>query len=1098
MDGRGDFSIPPVIPNCPDILPGPFSPAGTVGGWCALVEDDLLSTGGNYGNDTTVSTRETQQVLGNASLLNVSRGPSDLLERVFLKFNLTKLPRNATLFTPTGLHPSGTSTALGSTVFIRLYVNSVTGDNGRQVFRLSEANASWDDWRTTWENQPRAGMQVGTIGPICPTQHLPSTTPQPVTGTNCFRQLELDVSSTLQTWLDHPEGFFGWIVSDAAEGQEASLTTTTTLYSTNDVDRNHHPKLLVSIDKNEPAFSDLRFDGRIQGFTNGPSPVNMTFTAYDPRGQLRDVRFIVRNETGQLFLNESVFFNRTGSVFFRSGGFDLPPGRYFVNVTAVDTDRNWNVTTWASDWNLTVELNKPVLRLLNLSSDLAPLGARLNVSINLTDDSGVRSGRLLLVLQNGTVVGNLTMLAAAPDEFGNATYFLERAYDVPGYYTATIFATDLAGNVNATAAFNFSVLDSVAPVILASGVESPEDALGPFQEAGGNATFTASVADDSLQFVNLSLVGPGANVSVHEMARLGPAFAKTLRLSEVGNYTFNVEAVDAFGLATFSANKTFRIVDATIPAISGLEPIAGAFAKATPRIAATFTDPNIDADTVVMRVGANLDEPSRVPASVVATGAGVVSVVFNEGRYFNGDRLIVEVSASDTLGRAASATWSFTVDDQAPRTLLEFDRRTRMPDGRFVLKPAANLTIDALDDESGVAFTHVTILGPAGSAAASFAYSGPFSFESHAPALSEGAYVVRYGSTDRTGNVEPPRAQELVIDGSAPTILHFPRGSRVRADIADGASGVSDARVFYRLVGGSYLQEALALEPKSDSNYSVDLPSYPMGVEVQYYIQALDFAGNRRLYGGPEDPASYVEPNHAPVITLVAPQAESVLSGSARIAWTVEDADSQRISVDVSLRPVVVVGGFFIARGLDGSGEMIYDTAGQPDGVYELRAQASDTLASAVAGINVRLNNTGLKLSRHNLSAAAPRLDETVKVSTTLYFPSRSVEAVVYRNGVLVQRVALRDDHTGGDATAEDGVFTGLFRPASDGDYRVDIVATFADGSEETAAEAVAFSVKTPLVEQVSRNLGLIIGAVVGLGIASFLVFALLRYSGRI
>ncbi|MBI4394317.1 MAG: DNRLRE domain-containing protein [Euryarchaeota archaeon] len=1085
----------PAVPYCPEV-----SITGSFPGWCVLVEDENLPSGNNYGNDTEVNSKSPDRVHGNLTLLNLSRGPSDLNTGVFVTFNLSKLPTNATLVTA-AQQPTGSNIAINPqafSAFLRLYVSTYLGDTSNQVMDVYEANATWDDWKATWNNQPRAGALLQSRGTNCSTGAPPNTSPTTPALASCPTTQEFDVTTTIQTWRDHPQSYNGWVLVDNARGSIPTIENTITFFSNNDTDRQHHPKLFVSIDKNIPAFSDLRFNGRIQTYANRNQSFNLTFTAFDPKGDLRDVRIIVRNDTGQLFLNESVFYNHTGPTFFRNGPFNFSDGRYHVNVTAVDSDRNWNVTAFRSDWNFTIESVKPNVTQVEVSKRSAAQDEAINFTINLTDNGGIAYGDLLLTRFPGNDTQTVRLLKNSTDEFGNGTYYANLTDWAAGFYSGRFRGVDIAGNVNESEVFNFTITDNIDPMIGSVMTDAPTRDGTLFQEAGANLTFEVNVTDASLTGVTLVINRTGGNVTRIAMGPARGNWTAAVSLVATGRYSFSVNATDAFGHASESAPTLLDIIPREPPRFSALTPKDATYATAHPRMTATVTDANLDPDDIRMFVSENLQEERQVPAVIVVQPGGLATIVFEQASYFHQDLITVRVAASDRLGTSAEAVWNFTVDAQAPRTEAAIAEFYRVSGDVLAISPKEAIALNAEDSGSGVAFTTVAISRGDGTPFASLTYDGPFSFDEEFGGVEPDRFELRYLSSDLAGNVEDTSTLRLLVDGSRPLILHAPKNGSIRAKVTDAGVGIREAAVFYRTEEGSYVKENLFPIAGSSDEYGADLQPYPRGTTVFYYIVATDFIGNKMSSASAATPHSFTEPNHAPKVAIVVPLADSVLLGTERISWETTDPDSQPIVVDVSIRPTTVVGFTLLAERQEGTGDKNFDTRLFPDGTYELRVQASDTLVSSIASINIRINNTGLVTSRINVSTQAPAIGGNVKITATIFTPTRSVKAIVYRDSVLSAAIEMRDDRTGGDAVPEDGVFTATYRVPTKGNYRVDIETTLQDGSTEIIESAQTFTVETSLQQDIGSNATLIMAAAVAVGLIVAGAFVFLRFTGRV
>ncbi|MCR4294363.1 MAG: Ig-like domain-containing protein, partial [Elusimicrobia bacterium] len=221
------------------------------------------------------------------------------------------------------------------------------------------------------------------------------------------------------------------------------------------------------------------------------------------------------------------------------------------------------------------------------------------------------------------------------------------------------------------------------------------------------------------------------------------------------SYYFKLWTRDTLGNYSDASNTAF----AATPGVQDVTPPVTAFAPSTAALALGGTDfypgsayfgfVSTDAESGVARVEYRLDGSTEA----FAVYAGTFSLA-------EGARSL-EFAGVDVAGnREAESDAAFFVDASAPLTVLEVEGVSGTDaEGRLAVSTSTLLLLTASDLPSpgtaaGTAETVFSLNGPLDAGAT--VYAGPF-------ALETGLYTLRFASTDRVGNREADKVQELAV-----------------------------------------------------------------------------------------------------------------------------------------------------------------------------------------------------------------------------------------------------------------------------------------------------------------------------------------------
>ncbi len=306
--------------------------------------------------------------------------------------------------------------------------------------------------------------------------------------------------------------------------------------------------------------------------------------------------------------------------------------------------------------------------------------AAIQLSGTVTETLGLGSLVATLVWSGGTV----TAYPIAPPAPGAGSQPFSTTLALgEDAYTATVTATDLAGNATASAPVSF-VVDRTAPTI--SG--SPSDILAPVTDF----TQSFSLSDmNGFQSVQVTAAPGTATISRSGSARTVDVTYTGL-VANGTTFSIEIQATDPAGNV---ALRTFTfLVDNVRPTIAGLAPAGGARVSDDPVfLSSTVTD--------AAGVTYTISGPVSVTAFVPGPDA-IADFLLPEGDY------TVAAAATDANGNAAAGTLGpnpFTVDRTAPAVRL-----ANLPVGPTNSAAAlANVTL-AVDDGGGEVAATLTVL----------------------------------------------------------------------------------------------------------------------------------------------------------------------------------------------------------------------------------------------------------------------------------------------------------------------------------------------------------------------------------------------------
>lgn len=188
-----------------------------------------------------------------------------------------------------------------------------------------------------------------------------------------------------------------------------------------------------------------------------------------------------------------------------------------------------------------------------------------------------------------------------------------------------------------------------------------------------------------------------------------------------------------------------------------------------------------------------------------AVGNYTLSLVGTDNRTGVGNHVVTE-----------NMTGVLVLSDTAPPVTAATLAGTLGQNGWYV--SSVQVTLAAVDDLTGVASTSYSVDG-----GTSVPYTAPFTVSG------DGTHSVTYGSTDRAGNVEPPKSTTVSIDTTGPTTTASLSGTLgaaawyttpvvVTLTATDTASPVASTQ--YSVDGGAWTAYAAAFSVTGDGNHT--------------------------------------------------------------------------------------------------------------------------------------------------------------------------------------------------------------------------------------------------------------------------------------
>ena len=553
----------------------------------------------------------------------------------------------------------------------------------------------------------------------------------------------------------------------------------------------------------------------------------------------------------------------------------LADGSYTVRVTSQDAAGNETST----DIALEVDTTAPVVTLLTP-------GSATNDDTPAYSGTGEAGDAVVVTVVDG--MGNVVeTLMATVDAMGN--WSVDGATSlVDGVYTATVTATDAAGNTGMLPGQNFTV-DTIAPM---PAVTSPVDGSSTANQRPGIAgtsepgsSVEVTITDANGMVLLTETVEADAATGMWMLSML------TQDLPE-GVHTIDVVATDDAGNSG-SASSGFT-VDLSVYPIEVTSPEMGsALATATPEVSGT-TEPGAEVTIEVTDEAGDVIATGTVTADDQGDWSWTPESDLAEGTY------TFEATVATPAGVESSASTTATIDLTAPTVSIETpaDGATlNNPDITFAGSGSPGDTVEVVitDGDGNVVETLEVEIDEQGN------------WSVDTTDLPEGDYTIEVSATDDAGNSTSGDPITLTVDTTAPE-LSF-------SSPADGAT-IADGSVTFEGTGEPGDEVEVTITDDSgdvvvtvtvtvgeDGTWSADVPMELGDGSYTASATATDAAGNS------SDPAevSFDVDSMAPEVSVDEPLPETK-DDLESFGGTGEPGTTVTVTVDGEEVATVVVG----------------------------------------------------------------------------------------------------------------------------------------------------------------------------------------------
>ena len=487
--------------------------------------------------------------------------------------------------------------------------------------------------------------------------------------------------------------------------------------------------------------------------------INFTGNITDETGLL-SANWTVNLSTGTLKINYSV----SGAAATLSNSTFLPAAGV-INFTLFATDTSNNVRQNSTLLTVSDNLRPAINGTLNATS--AVLGSVINSSFNITDETGLLSGSIIVNLSTGKVFMNYS-LSGTSATISNTT----SVNCAPCVLNFTGLATDTSNNVKQNSTIIF-VADSTRPIANSSfNLSAPKK--------GDIINFSANVTDDfSLHSANWTINMTNGKLYVNYT--FDPLTAKatvsnsTAIVGGRGNvYNFSLRACDAFG--NCNQNDTLITVANTPPSCT-----AGALNNTSPKT-----------NDAINQTGcgySDADGDARQPSSFSwyrnnALIAGQNAQTLNLSTAGNGDK-------GDTI-------------NGSEQPYDGFDYGNWVNVSMYALVQNSTPTTPVIANASGQAYNTNQVINWASSDADgdqilyTVHFNGPsFSTPDQnftTTMAADGTYFLNVSAADGTGNSTNSSAWNITLDTTSPfTALSFNSSAPRNVDALNFTANVTDA-----------------------------------------------------------------------------------------------------------------------------------------------------------------------------------------------------------------------------------------------------------------------------------------------------------------
>ena len=637
----------------------------------------------------------------------------------------------------------------------------------------------------------------------------------------------------------------------------------------------------------------------------------------------------------------------------------LAEGSHTFDVRAIDTVGNTDATPASYAW--TVDLTPPTATWNSPAS-----GA--NVSAAVTLDASSEPGAT--VAYSYSAAGGNTWTSTSSS--WNTVPLSDGAYDLRA------IATDTAGNPSAPAILTNIGVDNHAPTVSIMAPTSYLNAADP-----NPFTITASTTDSdlaSVKFYECSDASTACSTGTWNLIGTDPtAPYSTSWNAPVADGRRAIRALATDNAANTGTDVQTITIDRTAPSNVTVSYPGGYASGSVTITTGNGPDPDVDATTAI------LDRQTATLTNDTCGSFGAFSSVTSPDAVPSGQCAKYRYRVSDQAGNVSTATSAAVVkrDTAAPTSLQD--------DPGAYLRQSVSLSASASDTGgsgiTSVSFERRSAGGGAWTAIGSDATS-PYSVSFDTTLVADGLYDFRTVATDAAGNAEasPTVVASRRIDNTPPSgsMLAPADASRVKGSVALTASTVDS--------GSGVAGFSFELAPVPGAFASVATPWDTTGVidgDYRLRVVVTDNAGNTTN----SSVVTTTVDNTPPSVIFSSPAGGSVVSGTVALDATASDSFPANPAVGFAYKLHSDPPSAYTSTPAS------WNTAAIDDGLYDLRATASDA-----AGNATQVENTSILADNFppTISITAPATSINASVPSPTAF-----DATAGDPGSGVQKVDL-------------------------------------------------------------------------------------------
>ena len=599
-----------------------------------------------------------------------------------------------------------------------------------------------------------------------------------------------------------------------------------------------------------------------------------------------------------------------------------------------------------------------------------PLTGTVSVSGSAVDTggSGVASSTLQYRPSGG---GSWTTICTAASSIVTCSWNTAALAD--GLYDLRTTSTDVAGNAGTSPSVTNRRLDNIAPTATMTA---------PAANLTGSVTLASTSADGAngtgVASVRYEYKLSSGSAWATACTGLTTPFTCSFDTSTVadGVYDFRAVAIDGVAKTGTSASVSSRRIDNTAPAAT-----MGALAA---NLAGSVSLTSTAADTGSGVASVRYEyKPSAGPAWSTACSSATSPYTCSFDTSTIPDGLYdLRAVATDNVGRTgtSAAVGSRRIDNTDPTVTMT----------ALAANLTASVTLAATPDNgsgSGVAsvqYQYKLTSGSTWTNACSSA-TAPFSCSFDSASVADGVYDFRAIATDGVGRTGASAAvTSRRIDNTAPTVTMTAPAANLGGSVtlastpADTGSGVASVTYQYKLTSGSTWTNACTA---STSPFSCAFDT--SGVADGSYDFRAIAADNVGRTATSAAVTSRLVDNTAPTaVTLSA--IGTPVTGTIVETATATDSGSGVASVKFQYAPAGTTTWADACTDVAAPYTCSFDTTGAADGLYDLRALATDNAGNTTAAVqaNRRIDNSGPTMTVTNPAAGA-YVRGTVNVTAT-------------------------------------------------------------------------------------------------------------------